>query len=425
MNPFLTIRIAQQLFLTVRIAQRALRKNKMRAGLTVLGVVIGIAAVTTMVSIGQSAGELVQGQFQSLGTNVVVVFSGSRRGGGVHHGRGSIPTLTAGDSDAMAEECPSVLAASPLVGAGGQVIYGNNNWAPREMTGVGTQFLTVRNWQLRHGGFFTERDVASAAKVCVIGRTLVAKLFQTTNPLGKTIRIRKIPFQVIGVLEAKGANIVGDDQDNVVLMPYTTARKRLQPSRFNNVDLILVSARSVDRMARAEIEIRHLLCERHRIAPGETPDFEVQNMTEIANMLGIVTGTMTALLASIAGISLLVGGVGIMNIMLVSVTERTREIGIRLAVGARQRDILLQFLVESALLAGIGGLIGVLLGIGASAGITTVINSLLSGSEWPIVISFKAAIVAMLFAGSVGIFFGFYPAWRASRLEPIDALRYE
>ncbi|MEE8452683.1 MAG: ABC transporter permease [Thermoguttaceae bacterium] len=413
------------LFLTIRIAQRALRKNKMRAGLTVLGVVIGIAAVTTMVSIGQSAGELVQGQIQSLGTNVIVVFSGSKRGSGVRHGRGSIPTLTAGDSDAMADECPSVLAASSLVGTGGQVIYGNNNWAPREMIGVGTQYLTVRNWQLRHGGFFTDRDVASAAKVCVIGRTLVAKLFQTTNPLGKMIRIRKIPFQVIGVLETKGANIVGDDQDNVVLMPYTTARKRLQPSRFNHVDVILASARSVGRMAQAEIEIRQLLCERHHIAPGEPPDFEVQNTTEIAAILGVVTGTMTALLASIAGISLLVGGVGIMNIMLVSVSERTREIGIRLAVGARERDILQQFLVESILLAGIGGFVGVLLGVGASAGITTVINSFSSGSEWPIVISYKAAIVAMLFAGSVGVFFGFYPAWRASRLEPIDALRYE
>jgi len=413
------------LFLTIRIAQRALRKNKMRAGLTVLGVVIGIAAVTTMVSIGQSATDLVQGQIQSLGTNVIVVFSGSKRGGGVRHGRGSIPTLTAGDSDAMADECPSVLASSALVGTGGQVIYGNNNWAPREMVGVGTQYLTVRNWQLRHGGFFTERDVASAAKFCVIGRTLVAKLFQTTNPLGKTIRIRKIPFQVIGVLEAKGANIVGEDQDNIVLMPYTTARKRLQPTRFGNVDVILASARSALRMGQAETEIRQLLCERHHIAPGESPDFDVQNTTEIANMLGMVTGTMTALLASIAGISLLVGGVGIMNIMLVSVSERTREIGIRLAVGARQRDILLQFLVESILLAGIGGFVGVSLGIGASAGITAVINSLLSGSDWPTVISFKAAIVAMLFAGSVGVFFGFYPAWRASRLEPIDALRYE
>ena len=269
-----------------------------------------------------------------------------------------MPTLTADDADAMARECPSVLAASPIVGTTGQVIYGNTNWSPQEMAGVGTDYLTVRNWQLRHGGFFTERDVTSAAKVCVIGQTIVAKLFQTTNPLGKTIRIRNIPFQVIGVLETKGANMVGEDQDNIVLMPYTTVRKRLQGSNFDNVDVILASARSVDRMAEAENEIRQLLCERHRIAPGKIPDFEVQNTTEIANVLGIITGTMTLLLASIAGISLLVGGVGIMNIMLVSVTERTREIGIRMAVGARGRDILRQFLVESMLLSSIGGVVG-------------------------------------------------------------------
>ena len=259
----------------------------------------------------------------------------------------------------------------------------------------------------------------------MIGQTIVAKLFQTTNPLGQTIRIRNIPFQVVGVLEAKGANIVGEDQDNIVLMPYTTVRKRLQGSAFDNVDVILASARSVDRMSEAESEIRQLLCERHRIAPGKIPDFEVQNTTEIANILGIITGTMTMLLASIAGISLLVGGVGIMNIMLVSVTERTREIGIRLAVGARSRDILRQFLVESVLLASMGGVVGVVLGAGASAGITTVINSLTAGTQWPVVISFKAAIIAMLFAGAVGIFFGYYPARRASRLDPIDALRYE
>jgi len=413
------------LLLTIRIALRALRKNKMRAGLTILGVVIGIAAVTTMVSIGQSASDLVQGQFQSLGTNVIVVFSASQRQGAVRHGRGSSPTLTADDAEAMAAECPAVLAASPMVFTGGQVIYGNSNWRPREMVGVGTDYLTVRNWPLRHGGFFTERDVASAAKVCVIGRTLVAKLFQTTNPLGKTIRIRNIPLQVIGVLEEKGANIVGEDQDNLLIAPYTTVRKRLQGSSFSNVDIILASARSVDRMAEAEREMRQLLYERHRIHPGDPPDFDVQNTTEIANILGIITGTMTLLLSSIAGISLLVGGVGIMNIMLVSVTERTREIGIRMAVGARGRDILRQFLVESVLLSSIGGMIGFALGAGASVGITKIINSISSGTPWPIVISFKAAAISLVFAGAVGIFFGYYPARRASRLDPIDALRYE
>ncbi len=411
--------------LTMRIALRALGKNKMRAGLTVLGVVIGIAAVTAMVSIGQSASDLVQGQFQALGTNVIVIFSAGGHGHGVRRGQGSAPSLTAGDSDAIGRECPAVLAASPIVGAGGQVIYGNSNWQPREMVGVGVDYLTVRNWPLRQGGFFTEQDIRSSAKVCVIGHTLVAKLFQTTNPLGETIRIGNIPFRVIGILETKGANLVGEDQDNIVMAPYTTVKKRLRGSGFDNVDVILASARSMAQMPEAEQEIRQLLFERHRIHLGGTPDFEVKNTTEIANVLGIITGTMTLLLASIAGISLIVGGVGIMNIMLVSVTERTREIGIRLAIGARGRDILRQFLVESVMLATLGGLVGFGLGVAASVGITKLINSLSSGTPWPVVVSFKAAVIAILFSGAVGVFFGYYPARRASRLDPIEALRYE
>ncbi len=408
---------------TLRIAVRALLKNKMRAALTVLGVVIGIAAVTTMVSIGQSAGKLIQGQFQALGTNVIVVMPGSSKRGGVR--QGSLPSLTADDVKAISDDCPSVLAASPLVGAGGQVIYGNENWSPKEMFGVGEDYLLVRNWDLRMGGFFTEQDVTAAGKVCVIGQTVAEKLFQTLNPIGKTIRIRNIPFRVVGVLAAKGANIVGDDQDDVLLMPYSTVRKRLYGSSFNDVHAIMVSARSVALMSQAEIEIRNLLAGRHRIAPGQPNDFQVQNTTEIANIFGVVTGTITAMLAAIAGISLLVGGVGIMNIMLVSVTERTREIGIRMAVGAKSRDILLQFLVESVLLSSVGGVIGFLLGVAGSTGITMLINSFSTGVEWPIVVSFPAAGVAILFAAGVGIFFGFYPARRASRLDPIDALRYE
>ena len=413
------------LLLTMRIALRALAKNKMRAGLTILGVVIGIAAVTTMVSVGQSASQLVQDQFQGLGTNILVIFPGSQHGGPVHRGQGANPTLTAEDSDAIADECPSVLAASPIVGASAQVIYGNTNWRPREMVGVGMDYLIVRNWELRHGGFFTDRDISSAAKVCVIGHTLVAELFQTANPIDQTIRIKNIPFRIIGVLETKGANLVGEDQDNIVMAPYTTFKKRLRGSKFDNVDVILASARSVERMADAESEIRQLLHERHRIAPGKSADYDVKNTTEIANVLGIITGTMTLLLSSIAGISLLVGGVGIMNIMLVSVTERTREIGIRLAVGARGRDILRQFLVESVLLSSIGGLIGLALGIGASAAIVHAINTFSQGTDWPLVISLQAALIGMLFAGAVGIFFGYYPARRASRLDPIEALRYE
>lgn len=413
------------LLLTLRVALRALGKNKMRAGLTVLGVVIGIMAVTTMVSIGQSASQLVQNEFQNLGTNVIIVFPGSDSGGGAHRGTGTIPKLTARDADTIPLECPSVLAASPIVGTHGQVIYGNANWYPNEIDGVGESYLTVRNWQLSQGGFFDEREIHAAAKVCVIGRTIVEQLFQTTNPLGKTIRIKNIPFQVIGVLEAKGANMVGMDQDNIVLCPYTTVRKRLQGSSFMNVDIVFVSARSIDRMGDAEQEIKQLLQERHHIRPGNPDDFTVRNTTEIANVFGIITGVMTLLLASIAGISLVVGGVGIMNIMLVSVTERTREIGIRLAVGARAGDILRQFLVESTLLSVLGGIVGILLGIGASVGVTAIINSLTQGAHWPVIISIKAAVVAMLFAGAVGVTFGYYPAWRASRLDPIEALRYE
>ncbi|HAC89353.1 MAG TPA: hypothetical protein DCF63_01800 [Planctomycetaceae bacterium] len=406
-----------------RIALRSLRKNKMRAGLTVLGVVIGIAAVTTMVSIGQSASALVQGQFQALGTNVIVILPEFQRRGGVR--QSATVTLTAADSREVALQCDDVLAASPIVGAAGQVIYVNSNWSPNEMFGVGADYLLVRNWPIEAGGFFTEDDIKANAKVCVVGRTVVTKLFQTADPIGQTIRVRNIPFRIIGVLEKKGVDMVGTDKDNVVLMPYTTVRKRLQGSSFDNVNAIMASAVAADRMDDATEQIEQLLYERHGIAPGQPPDFRVQNTTEIAQTLGVVTGTMTLMLSAIAGISLLVGGVGIINIMLVSVTERTKEIGIRMAVGAKGGDILRQFLVEAVVLSSIGGLIGVLLGTAASMGATALINRFTAGEDWPMIISVQAAVVAMLFAAAVGVFFGFYPARRASRLDPIEALRYE
>lgn len=408
---------------TLDIAIRALAKNKMRAGLTVLGVVIGIAAVTTMVSIGQSASALVQGELENFGTNVIVIQPSSMQRQGVRSGK--TITLTAGDSAAIEKDCSAILASSPLVGAGGQVVYGNLNFSPNEMFGVGENYLQVRNWPVRYGTFFDPAQIEKAEKVCVVGKTVVVKLFQTSNPLGERIRIGNKPFTIIGVLETKGANMVGEDQDSVILMPYTTVRRTLQGSPFDDVHAILASSRSSARMGEATDQIRQLLLDRHRINAGQVPDFEVQNTTEIANMLGMITGTMTLMLSSIAGISLIVGGVGIMNIMLVSVTERTREIGIRMAVGARSRDILMQFLVESVLLSCIGGLIGFSLGIAASYGITALINSLSPGTEWPVVISIPAAIMAFGFAAAVGVFFGFYPARRASRLDPIEALRYE
>ncbi len=364
-----------------------------------------------------------QGQFEALGTNVLLVLPGSNQNGPVR--QTMVPTLTADDARAIAAECPSVLVTSPIVGASGQVINGNVNWNPNEMRGVGEDYLTVRNWPLRSGAFFTIREITSASKSCVIGHTIAEKLFQGTDPVGQLIRVKNIPFRVIGVLSPKGANMVGQDQDNILLMPYTTAQKRVQGSTFESIDAIMVSARSVDQMSLAVSEIEHLLSDRHRIGASDDADFQVRNTTEMANVLGIITGTMTLLLSAIAGISLLVGGVGVMNIMLVSVTERTREIGIRMAVGARGRDIMRQFLVESVLLSLFGGLIGFLLGMAASVGITKLINSLSSGSAWPVIISIPAAVAAMIFSAAVGIFFGFYPARRASRLDPIEALRYE
>lgn len=408
---------------TFRIAIAALSKNKMRAGLTILGVVIGIAAVTAMVSIGTSASELVQGEFRNLGTNVIVISPGNGQARGARSGQ--VPSLTASDIDAISRECPSILAASPIVGAVGQIISGNNNWRPRELVGVGSDYLLVRNWQIAAGNFFADGDINNANKVCVVGATVSKKLFQTANPIGESVRIKNIPFEIVGVLASKGANIVGDDQDDVVLMPYTTVRKRLQGSNFNNVDVALASAKSTELMGVAEQEIRSLMMDRHRLAMGQAPDFQVANTTEIASAFGIVTGTLTAMLASIAGISLVVGGVGIMNIMLVSVTERTREIGIRMAVGATPRDILMQFLVEAMVLSLVGGAIGVALGMLGSVTLTMAINAVSSGRDWPIIINHLAAVVSLVFSACVGIGFGFYPAWRASRLDPIDALRYE
>jgi putative ABC transport system permease protein len=414
------VRIADLFLLSLR----QLAKNKLRSLLTVLGIVIGIAAVTVMVSIGQGGQALIQGEFRNLGSNVLIVFPTWKESStGAREGRAM--NLTGEDAKAIAEECPAVRAASPLVGAGGQIIGGNVNWKPEMMQGVGPDFLIIRNFKMAVGEFFTERDVAGANKVCVIGNTIAIKLFAGQDPVGQQVRIKNIPFTVIGVLEPKGADLGGRDQDDLLLMPYTTARKRIQGSQFANVDIILLSARSEADSAQAEQEVTALLADRHKIPPGRRNDFEINNTVEIARVMNIITGSMTAMLSAIAAISLLVGGVGIMNIMLVSVTERTKEIGIRMALGARPRDILRQFLIESMVLSAVGGLIGILVGVLGAAGVTAIINAFLPSANWPFVVSIPAALGALAFAAAVGIFFGFYPALRASRLDPIEALRFE
>lgn len=411
------------ILLTVFVAIRALLRNKMRASLTILGIVIGIAAVTTMVSVGSSAGQLLQNQLQSIGSNFIMVQPKFERRRGVQSG--NVITLTDDDADAIGRECPSVLAYSPLVFGARPVVRGNSNMQPKEMWGVGVNYLRVRSWDIDAGGFFTERDERAGNCVCVVGYTVVRELFPADNPIGQQLRIGNIPFTVVGVLGKKGASLTGDDQDNVVLMPYTTVKKRLQGSSFKDVAAILVGAKAPELIDSAKGEIIQLLNDRHHIAPGQKSDFDVVTSAQLSELFGTITGMMTMLLASIAGISLLVGGVGIMNIMLVSVTERTREIGIRMAVGARGRDILFQFLIESVVLSCFGGVIGLAMGISASIGITKLINSISSGADWPVVVSIPAGIIAMVFAAFVGLVFGLYPAWQASRLDPIDALRYE
>jgi putative ABC transport system permease protein len=406
------------LWLVTGVAIKAIGKNKLRSWLTVLGVVIGVAAVTAMVSLGTSATRLIEDQLYSLGTNVLLVVPETRTV------TRQSTMLTPDDSLAIVRECSSIAAASPLVALNSHVSYGHFHRRPG-MAGVGEDYLVIRNWPLAYGEFFHERDVHAAAKVCVLGQTVVVKLFQTRNPVGETIRIGNTPFRVIGVLASKGANLLGQDQDDLVLMPFSTVRKRLQGSNFDRIDSILVSARSAEETGAAQMQIRRLLDVRHNIAPEQPPHFLVADMKEYVALLDVIMTALTLTLAAIAGISLLVGGIGIMNIMLVSVTERTREIGIRMAVGASPRDILRQFLVEAVVLSSMGGAAGIAVGVITALAGTQLINTLMPNVELPPTISLSAAIIAMLFAAGVGVFFGYYPAWRASQLDPIEALRYE
>ena len=399
----------------IKIAFRALRRNKMRTVLTMLGIIIGVGAVIAMVALGRGAKAQVAARIASLGQNTLMVFSGSINRGGVFSGFGGAGTLTVEDAEAIEKEVPGVAAISPEVRTGGQIMAGNNNWST-EGRGEDVSYLEIRQWELAEGSMFTEVDVRSAGKVCVLGKTTADKLFPNEDPIGQTIRIRNVPMKVLGVLKAKGVSMFGSDQDDTLIMPYTTAMKRF--SGVTTLRTINVQASTSDEVTAVQNGITELLRQRHRIQPGRDDDFMIRNPQEFAEAQNATAETMTALLAGIAGVSLLVGGIGIMNIMLVSVTERTREIGIRMAVGARGRDILLQFLIEAVTLSSIGGILGIALGVGGARMLTVLKN-------WATQVSADSVIIAFIFSAAVGIFFGFYPARKASQLDPIDALRYE
>ncbi len=449
---------------TLRTAFRALRRNRMRSALTTLGIVIGVAAVIAMMEIGNGSSSAIQRSIASMGAYNLSVSPGAAASGGVTFGGGSAQTLTPEDGEAIARECPAVRAVAPQVHGRAQVVYGNRNWVPLFIDGSTPAYLEVRGWEIDEGECFTDQDVRNAAKVCLVGQTLVRELFDNASPVGQEIRVKNVTFKVVGVLRAKGSNMMGMDQDDVILMPWTTIKRRVSgsmlgnvnqsaagqdsqqvntlsnlypgqaslypepsitqladtplPVRFSNVDHLMIAARSAEQVPEALRQITEVLHERHRIRPGEPDDFNIRDMTEITRSLSSTTTVMTRLLLFVALISLVVGGVGIMNIMLVSVTERTREIGLRMAVGARARDILRQFLVEAVVLCLLGGAFGILMGRGTSL----LIRNLLS---WPTELSVGAIVAAVIVSISVGVVFGYYPAMKASRLDPIEALRYE
>jgi ABC-type antimicrobial peptide transport system permease subunit len=453
---------------TIRTALRALRRNILRSALTCLGIIIGIAAVIALLEIGQGAAVAIRTAIASFGANIIMVFPGEATSGGVSFGTGTRISLTPEDCESLSEDCPAVRKSAPNIQARLQLVYGHRNWQPNSMYGTTPDYLEVGNWHIAEGEAFTDHDVQSVNQVCLIGQTLVRELFDGQPPLGEHIRIRNASLKVVGVLASKGANLMGWDQDDVIIIPWTTMKYRLansqlgrtnqsaaasasnaltavntlnnlypstainpfpapstiqeadtpQPVRFQNIDQIIVSARSPGEIPSAIHQITELLRERHHLQADEPNDFQVINITEFTNALSSATVLMTNLLLCVATISLAVGGVGIMNIMLVSVTERTREIGLRMAVGARGRDILRQFLVEAVTLCILGGFIGILIGRGLSLLVAMLLH-------WPIAVSIPAILAALTVSASVGIIFGYYPAWKASRLDPIDALRYE
>lgn len=401
-----------------KVAILAILRNKTRSLLTCLGIIVGIAAVIAVLAIGKGASTMMVQQISSMGNNLVMVFPDRKQTGVVHQGLGGGQTMTADDVKAIKEELfHLVAAASPTVNANGQLVRQDKNWSTR-VSGVGVDYPEVRNWDVKDGRFFNEVEERQAQRVCVIGTTIVANMFPGEDPVGQTLRIKNMPFKIIGVMASKGANGWGQDQDDTVMAPYTTVLRVLQGSAFNNINMMNLSLHNMDDLEEAKREITLLLRQRHKLADYQDDDFETRDTTEIMNTIGSVSSLMTVLLAAVAAISLLVGGIGIMNIMLVSVTERIKEIGLRMAIGATPFMILTQFILEAMVLSTVGGAIGVALGVATAETIGAV-------NHWPIVVETGSAIGAFAFSAFVGMFFGFYPAFRASKLNPIDCLRYE
>lgn len=400
----------------IKIAWKALMRNKTRALLTMLGIIIGISSVIAMVSLGQSSTKSINSEISSMGTNMIMVMRNSQRQGGVNIGSGNVQTMKVRDAEAIKERAQYVSMVSPSVSASGQLIYGSNNW-PGSIQGGNSEFLEIRKYEIASGSNFTEMDVANSAKVCIIGTTVVENLFPNgENPLGKIIRFGKTPLKVIGVLESKGQNQMGQDQDDVIIAPYTTVQKRILS--INYIHMIMASAASEEVADLASNEIETIMRQQHKIKAGAEDDFRVRTQQQMLDMMNSVTGMLTILLAAVAAISLVVGGIGIMNIMYVTVTERTREIGLRRSVGAKNKDILRQFLFESTILSLIGGVIGLIFGLLLAYAGASALN-------WPYVINIPVMFVAFAVCAAIGIFFGWYPARKAASLDPINALRYE
>jgi putative ABC transport system permease protein len=399
----------------IRVAFRALARNKMRTALTMLGIIIGVGAVICTVAIGEGASQQVQDQINSLGENIITINAGSVNLGGVHLGNQATKSLTPADAKAIQQEIPLISRVSPGVGSGVQVVYGNQNWNTR-VTGASPDLLQIRHWPLQRGSAFSDHDVDTEANVCLIGRTVVQNLFGDANPVGQTIRISTLPFRVIGQLVPKGLNPYGQDQDDTLIVPYTTVMKKLAGIYW--LQSITVSAVSQDEMDAAQQQIGALLRQRHHLRYDEPDDFIIRNPTDLAQARQQTLNLMEILLAAIASVSLVVGGIGIMNIMLVSVTERTREIGVRMAVGATESDVRRQFLSEAVTLSMFGGAIGVIFGFFASSGVSAML-------KWPTQVPVSSVVISVIFSAAVGVIFGYYPARKAASLDPIEALRYE